>query len=72
LPSPGTAIDVFGTKGRLPKGDQGPADRAFIDAALAAFRRLDFKRAFTAQLTGHLDYLRANGAPASIPGSQMP
>jgi hypothetical protein len=58
----GTAIDVFGTNGRLPKGDENPADRALIDAALAAFRRLDFKRAFTAQLTGHLDYLRANGA----------
>lgn len=58
----GTGIDVFGTTGgRLPNGDQNPADRALIDAALAAYRRLDFKRAFTAQLAGHLEYLRANG-----------
>src|SRR5262249_30703042 len=58
----GTAIDVFGTPGRLPNGDQAPADRALIDPALAAFRRLDFKRAFSGQLAAHYDYLRANGA----------
>jgi hypothetical protein len=63
----GTAIDVFGANGHLPKGDQSPADKTFIDAALAAFRRLDFKRAFTAQLTRHLEYLRANGASGIDP-----
>src|SRR5262249_42806184 len=56
----GSAIDVFGTiGGRLPKGDQDPDAKNLIDAALAAFRRLDFKRKFTGALTGHLQYLRA-------------